>query len=55
MKYELRLYIGSLTTIWSSDAQELTTQAYGLPVNKKDQSNKLLLMRQYMTVFHILF
>jgi len=27
MKYKLLLYIGSLTTVWSSDAWELTTKA----------------------------
>jgi len=30
IKYELPLYIGSLTMVWSSDAYELTTQAVGL-------------------------
>jgi len=29
MKYEFPLYIGSFTTVLSSDAEELTTQAGG--------------------------
>ena len=30
IKYELLLYICSLTTVWSSDAEELITQVVGL-------------------------
>jgi len=42
MLNEIPSYIGSLTTVWSSDAYELTTQTGGL-------------MGQYTTVIHNLF
>jgi len=49
IKYQLPLYIGSLITVWSSDAVGLKV------VNNKHQKDKPLLMSRYMTVFHTLF
>ena len=54
-KYELPSYIGSLPTVWGSDAQELPMQAICLMVISKHQNDTLLLMSRYMAVFHILF